>query len=173
MRIGIVLFSFGFVFVLASAIGVPIYAAPLDRIKDMKENRVTRIENKCERVTSRIDEKIAKYDADHKARIDRYNKLKSSVQEKVTKAEGNGKDVTKLKADLITLDTMIQKLSTDYATYIEKLRLTKNYACGNSEGQFIQALKDARTAQKLVWQDAKDLLRFVQGALKTDLKALR
>ncbi len=67
----------------------------------------------------------------------------------------------------------IAKLKTDKAAVEAALENTKGFACGESQGQFRDALQQVRAAQKIVVADAKDLHDFVANTLKKDILALQ
>ncbi|MEK7595210.1 MAG: hypothetical protein AAB443_01260 [Patescibacteria group bacterium] len=141
--------------------------------QEKKELKEQFVENKCDVATKRIDTKINAFDQNKARHIERYNLLKDKIKNFIDRAKAKGLNTSKLEADLATLDEKIKKFATDYANYIKELRDTKAFACGNSEGQFKQALSEAREAMKKVHEDAKDIRHFYTQTIKEDLKALR
>lgn len=138
-----------------------------------KEQRKENITNRCTKVTENIDKRIAKFESDHNGRVKVFMTIKERVQERITKLKARGVNVTTVEANLVTLQTKIDKLNADHAAYLEKLKATKAFVCGQSQGEFKAALEAARDAQKVVFADAKDLIAFIKDTLKPNLEALK
>lgn len=138
-----------------------------------KEQRKENIAERCTKVTENIDKRIAKFESDHNGRVKVFMTIKERVQERITKLKARGVNVTTVEANLVTLQTKIDKLNADHAAYLEKLKATKAFVCGQSQGEFKAALEAARDAQKVVFADAKDLIAFIKDTLKPNLEALK
>lgn len=138
-----------------------------------KEQRKENVAERCTKVTENIDKRIAKFESDHNGRVKVFMTIKERVQERITKLKARGVDVTTLEANLVTLQTKIDKLSADHVAYMEKLKATKAFVCGQSQGEFKAALEAARDAQKVVFADAKDIIAFIKDTLKPNLEALK
>lgn len=126
---------------------------------------------KCAKITSKIDEKINKYNsnADHP----RLLKLQTRLSEIISKIKAKGYDTATLEADLATLKTKTDSCRTAYGQFIAKLGATKNFACGQSQGQFKAALQAGKTQMESTRAACKDARSFISTVLKPDLKALR
>lgn len=131
------------------------------------------IEKRCEMVENKVAEKINRFNSNKDGHIVRYNKMKDRISDVIGKLENRGYEVAKLKADLQTLDVKIKKFAEDYIAYINKLGETKNYACGNSEGNFKSKLEEARKLLSTLRDDEKDIRKFFQETVKTDVKSVR
>lgn len=138
-----------------------------------KEQRKENVSDRCTKVTENIDKRIAKFESDHNGRVKVFMTIKERVQERITKLKARGVNVTTVEANLVTLQTKIDKLNADHAAYLEKLKATKAFVCGQSQGEFKAALEAARDAQKVVFADAKDLIAFIKDTLKPNLEALK
>jgi chromosome segregation ATPase len=138
-----------------------------------KEQKKENVAERCTKVTENIDKRIAKFESDHNGRVKVFMTIKERVQERITKLKARGIDVATLEANLVTLQTKIDKLTTDHAAYMEKLKATKAFVCGQSQGEFKAALEAARDAQKVVFADAKDIIAFIKDTLKPNLEALK
>lgn len=138
-----------------------------------KEQKKENVAERCTKVTENIDKRIAKFESDHNGRVKVFMTIKERVQERITKLKARGVDVATLEANLVTLQTKIDKLTTDHAAYMEKLKATKAFVCGQSQGEFKAALEAARDAQKVVFADAKDIIAFIKDTLKPNLEALK
>jgi len=127
----------------------------------------------CDNLESRIDIRITRYEnnaARHKAV---HQRVRDKVKAIIDKLDAKGIDTTKLKSDLKELDIKIQKFATDYSSYIEALKATKNYACGESEGQFVKALSDANKYLSTLQRDSLDIRSYYQKTIRADIAAIR
>lgn len=131
------------------------------------------IAKKCEELGKKIDERIAKYQENHANHVGKYEALVNKLANLVSELEKAGKNVTTLKNDLAVLEAKIKKMNTDHAAFIEKLKATKDYTCGASEGKYAQALKAAREAQKKVIEDAKDIRKYFETEVRKHIRELK
>jgi uncharacterized membrane protein len=93
-----------------------------------------------------------------------------------TRLKGDNLDTTTLTNDLSILKTKIDKVSTDYASFISALQaLTSSTGptCGQSQGQFADQLASARTILLTVRQDRLDVRSYILNTIKPDILALR
>lgn len=124
------------------------------------------------RVKERIELVITRFENNKERHVAAYNAVKAEVQGIVTTLAAKGYDVTKLTADLKTLDSMIVKFAQDYALFIDRLRATEAYDPYESGGQFQAALEAARAQLQVVRQDSLDIRSFYQTTIRPDVAAL-
>jgi hypothetical protein len=130
-------------------------------------------EEKCARITQNIENRTKGFDENKDRHYEAYKNLKDRMEKFVAKLTEKGYDVTELKADLVVLNSKIQKFADDYAAYQAKLGETKDYACGHSDGDFKAKLQEARVILKTVREDSKDIKNYYLNTIKPDLKAIR
>jgi Skp family chaperone for outer membrane proteins len=131
------------------------------------------IQKRCDIVTKQIDTHLARYKNNYNRHSRVYGNMKNRLVKLVERLELKGYDVTKLEADLVKLDEKILKLKTDYDAYIKELEETKEFVCGESEGQFKTALAEARAKLRLVHTDILDIRNYYQTVIKVDIQTLR
>ncbi|MBI5621436.1 hypothetical protein HY933_01040 [Candidatus Falkowbacteria bacterium] len=141
--------------------------------QELKTRLQDRWNKQCETLEARVDLQITRYDNNKGKHLAIYDRMKEKLAKVLERAVGAGYDVAQLQADVATWQTKIDKFKTDYAAYIDKLKATQNYACGNSQGQFLAALKDAKAALRVVHQDSIDIRLFYQQTVLADLRALK
>lgn len=135
---------------------------------------IERKENKmCKALVSRIDKRLSHFGSLFEKHRNNYEAHRTNLVAISAKLEAKGISTTKLKADIVILETKIAKLATDRAAVETALLKTKEYSCGNSDGQFRAAVEAARVAQKLVRTDAEDISLFIRTTLKQDVVDLR
>lgn len=144
-----------------------------ERQEARQERKEERIERRCDRVNNRIDVRISHY----KSNFDRVEAHMTRVTERtnefVNRLESKGYNVSKVRADLSTLEEMRNTRRSLYTAFISELEQTKQFDCGDSEGAFKTALTEARTALAK-WRDqVKTNREFIRNTLRPDLQALR
>lgn len=139
----------------------------------IEEKRQETVQTKCEVITKNINKRLEIFSENKDKHVERYSELKEKVAELVTKLETRGYDVTALKNDLLLLDEKIQKFAADYVIFIDQLKQTQSFACGQSEGAYAQALTKAKTQLRLIREDALDIKNFYLNVIKADLRELR
>ena len=140
---------------------------------EARANRQDLREEKCKNVESRIEAKLNKYESGNISVEDVHKRLKTRLGNLATKLENNGIDASKLKSDLATLNEKIDKVASDYDAFILALKETKNYACGESQGQFREKLQAAKKLLVTVRKDRQDTRNFIVNTIIPDIKALR
>lgn len=135
-------------------------------MKDLKDK-------KCELITSRVDERVGKFDNNKGLHQQQYAKLKERLSNLITKLNEKGYDTSKLSSDLSTLNSKIEKFGTDYKTFTDKLKESRTYVCGASEGQFKTKLEEAKDLLKVVKQDSVDVRNYFKNTIKPDLQDLK
>lgn len=134
--------------------------------QEIKEEHCTTVTNHITNLTNRLTNDDTIRQNRHQKVIDRLNAI-------IAKLEASNIDVTKLKADVAAL---IQKKNTWYSAYttlLDDLNATKQYACGNSQGQFKTAVQTARTQRQTMHTANMDFWTYVENTVRPDLKAIR
>lgn len=135
-----------------------------------REDAIDRV---CAKLASRIDNRITHFGERYDVHLITYNLHKEKLLNIEAKLSGQGIDTTKLKANISTLDVKISTFINDAGKVREALENTRNFSCGNSEGQFRSAVESLRVAQKVVIKDAQDIRDFITNTLMSDIKELR
>src|SRR3989344_1799094 len=150
------------------------YTNKFSNLQDnLKNNFQDRIARRCEIITNNIDNRINAYNNKKNAHLKRYENLKNLILKIITNLEEKNYDVTQLKSALSELEAKIIKYTADYEAFIEALKNTQNFACGESEGDFLNALEDAKTALQNVMQDTRDIHYYYKDVFKKVISDLR
>jgi hypothetical protein len=128
--------------------------------------------NKCDTLKTKITNRVNMFENNEEAHSKVYTKLVDRITEKLAKWKEMGYDVDKLTEDLKTLDTKVKKFSTDYKSFISKLKATQDIACDTGTA-FADAMKEARDALKLVRQDAADIRNYYNTVIRPDIIELK
>jgi len=124
-----------------------------------------------ERIKERIELVISRFDNNKERHIAVYNAAKDRLKQIADELEARGYDVSKVRADFQTLDSMIVKFAQDYASFIDQLRAAEQYEPG-TQG-FKGVIEAARSKLKTVRDDALDIRHYWQTVVRPDLKSLR
>ncbi len=140
---------------------------------DLRQQRDELQDKGCERVELEIETRMARYD-NNQGRNDRRFEL---LQTRLTKAAAafaeQGYDTTALESATAELLTKIVQNRAEYATFITMLESAQEYACGESEGQFRQAMEDARMQLREVRQATAEIRNQYQTEVRSALVDLR
>ena len=153
-----------------------VFVAPVQAqtIRDQIQTKVDQvINNRCDRVTARVDERINLYNQNKDAHIQRYENIKTTVTNLVNKLNTAGYDTAAVVANLQTLDQMIKDAASSYTTFIATLESSKSFACGNSEGQFRAAIAQSLTELKDFRGKTQTIIDFVHNTLRPSIQDLR
>jgi len=133
----------------------------------------TILEQRCSIVTTRIDTMIARYDNNKQRHIEQHRKAIERVSSVVNQLESRGYDVTQLRADLKIWESDIIAFANQYTEFVSALRLSQDYACGKSQGDFKAQLTVARKELADVREASVTVRNFYQTTVRADLQALK
>ncbi len=130
-------------------------------------------EARCTIAEERINLRIDRFSSLRQDHVKLYQAIVERLKTLADKLDKEGYDTAKIRADYKVLNDKIAKRATDYATFISKLEATKQYACGESEGKFVDALKDSRSYMEIVQKDTQDIREYYKNTIRADIKELR
>ena len=116
----------------------------------------------CQGTNNRVAGRMKMYEDNRDPHLNRFKNIVRTLEKVINISESKGYDTLDLEADLETLNAMIKKFQDDYALFVQKLKDTRNYTCGHSEGRFKQALKEAKDQLKVVRQDIENIKVIVK-----------
>jgi len=160
----VLIFSFGLVNVIADEAG---------NNSENDSNQSEKWGERCSAVERRVEGRIKMYEENRDPHFARFEKFAERISMFADNAEDKGFNVTKVREDINILDEKIAKLENDYDAFIEKLKETRNFTCGHSEGRFKEALNESRAQLRVVREDVNDIKKFFREVIKSDLNDLR
>lgn len=141
-----------------------------DKFQDRKEKMD---ERRCKNIETRVDSRLKRYENDQQMLENVYGNMQARFARLVARLDSAGADTAKLKADLGTLDSMIEKLYGDHAAFMESLKTTRSSACGQSEGEFKGKLGEARNVLPRIKEQRAEIREFFKTTIKPDLETIR
>jgi chromosome segregation ATPase len=130
-------------------------------------------QDRCKNVETRISNRVNNFENNQAMFQTVFGNMKARLERLTARLDTAGADTSKLKTDIATINGKIDKLNTDYATFVDGLKQTQTLACGQSQGDFVTKLGDARKNLPLIQQDRSDIRNFFQATIKPDLLAIR
>lgn len=140
-----------------------------DRISKLQEKERIR----CEKINSNVEKIISNYDEKVAKHIEKYQNIVIKVETAVNRIEEKGIDVTMIRSQLETLNQMILNMHQNREQYINTLRDSQNYICGESEGEFKNRIQTARTELNLVKNNAEEIKNYMENTIRPELLRLR
>lgn len=138
----------------------------------VQTNREARVETRCNLSTQRIELWTSRY-ANNQSRFQKIEeRVGQTVDTVIERAKAAGKDTSELEAAVATYKTKVDMASAEYSTLISLLNDTKQYACGESEGAFKDALSKAKTQMTKTRQSVLDARTYYQQSVRTAAQAL-
>ena len=142
-------------------------------IQVRQEIKSEAVEAACDGVTSRIQNRINLYENNKEKYQSRHQGVSKRIAALADQLEAEGCDVTQIRTDLKTFDGMIHEFATIFTSFINALKGTQEYACGQSQGQFLNQLQTSRTQLYTVRTQAEGLKTYFQNTLKPHLQAFK
>lgn len=141
--------------------------------KEVTERKEQRVHALCDVIEERVQSKITRFEQNKDDHVDKYERVRQKLEDVVEKLEDEGFDVTDLKEHLLEFDQMIKDYAQMYVDFIESLENTQNYACGESEGDFKEALEKSHELLRMVREKRKELREYYRDVIRQDIKDLR
>jgi len=140
---------------------------------EVEEKKEQRILNLCEVLGERVQNKISMFEKHKDDHVANYQKAREKLQKIVNELEAKGYDVTELRTDLVKFDTMIKDYAQLYMNFIDSLKNTQGYACGESDGDYKDALSKSHELLRQLQEKRKELRFFYRDEIREDIKDLR
>jgi exonuclease VII small subunit len=130
------------------------------------------MEQRCEVIEKRIEVQVARYESNAQQHTARYERMMARLNALVERLQADSVDTTELEAAIVVLDEKIQLFAHNAASYVESLRATQGFACGESEGDFREALTESRSLLQILRENVLDIRTYWQETLRPLITAL-
>lgn len=130
-------------------------------------------EARCSIAQERINLRVERFVDLKDEHLTLYRGIIQNLTNIADRLDKQGYDTTKIRADYKILNEKIVKRATDYSAFISKLEATKQFACGESEGKFVDALKESRAAMEVVRKDTQDIREYYKNTIRADISQLK
>ena len=125
---------------------------------------------RCTIAEARIQTRIERIQRVQDSQLAVYQKAIDTAKTIQTQAQDNQYDTTAIDAAIGKVEASYALAKSNFETYVASLTTTQGFACGQSEGQFLAALKDSRAALTEVRTSTLQLRADIRGGLLPSLK---
>ena len=125
----------------------------------------------CDVRATNIANKIDDFENKALSHNDTYSRLIDRLTERINKWEGYGYDVDELNDDLDSLNDLVDKYNTDYATFIDLLDEARDISCDGT--LYPDQIQEAKDAIKVVRQDVVDIRSLYQTQIRPHILDLK
>ena len=127
----------------------------------------------CDTITTRIDKRLADFDARFASHAAAYQQHREKLASISSKLQAEGLNAVRLNEDIATLDRKIADFRIARNAVASALTNTKSYACGSMDGQFRESVEMLRLAQREMFAAAKSVADFIRIDIKQSMIELR
>lgn len=142
----------------------------VDRRADVQDKMEERQDQVCQNVQARIQNRLNRYEENKDKYMARHQGVISRLTDLGNKLEDQGCDPAQIRTDLDTYNGLIQEFATAFRNMVTTMQQTKNYACGESQGQFSGSVNQTRQQLQVVQQKALALKNFFNNTLRLHLR---
>lgn len=144
-----------------------------ERKMQAQEKKTDMVSNRCDMANRRVEEKLGKY-AENKNHAETvYKNLQVRLDVLITKAQEAGYDTEALEASLVGLQERIDVVVLAHEEYTQALTQTREWACGESDGQYANALQSARGQLSEVRAAMVEVKEYFKNEVQPLIKDLR
>jgi multidrug efflux pump subunit AcrB len=144
-----------------------------ERIQALQEKKEALKLKNCERVQSKLENKVKIYEQNKKKHIASFTKSYQRMVALAEKFEAEGYETTTLREHLATLDTMIKKFEADYALYIQTAQNSGEFSCASTESTFKVKLSQSREQLGSLKNQAVAIRTYWAQTVRADVQALK
>jgi hypothetical protein len=144
-----------------------------ERIQALQEKKESLKLKNCERVQSKLENKVRIYEQNKKKHVDSFVKSYQRMVALAEKFEAEGYDTTTLREHLATLDSMIKKFEADYGLYVQTVEDSQNVTCAETESTFKVKLNQSREQLGGLKGQAVAIRTYWAQTIRVDVQALK
>jgi hypothetical protein len=156
----------------------------VDQMQERKEEIQTKVEEtkakihekamlRCQNVESKINFEITRYENHKNHTTTMYDRISARLDTIVERLQAKDIDTTALESEIVAFKAKSKIVKADYESYIALLEETKQYTCGQSEGEFKNKLNEARTQLQKTRGSLVNARSFYQTNVVPAMQALR
>lgn len=160
--------------------GVEVKKEEIEKLKQERlENRKSVLQklrdDRCTRVSERIEKRVGVYNSNKEKQSTRYSNLIKRLSVLITKLKGFGLNVTKLEQDKVQLESLIKNFNDKYAKFVTEMSGANKIACGEegNADEFKNNVELSKGYLKEVREASKAIHSFVKDTLKKDFDDIK
>lgn len=144
-----------------------------EKKEDFAEKREERKTERCEQITNSMDRRISNYENSKTQHITRYKNVKERLTNLINRLDKKDYDTTTLKEKLNVLDEKIKNAEGIYVNFIAKLKEARDVECGNSQGIFLEKMKEAKEVLVQFRAAIADIRNYIKSEIKPELEKVK
>jgi ElaB/YqjD/DUF883 family membrane-anchored ribosome-binding protein len=131
-----------------------------------------RVQERWEFIRERMELVVTRYENNYQRHAEVFSKLKERLASALDALEKRGYDVSALREDMATLESMLKEFDSDYSDLMGKLKEILALSADQAAQSFLGLLGEARELLREVRKDILDIRLFCQDEIRTDLQEL-
>lgn len=150
------------------------FQAKRDEIKEKREEKIEERKNRfCNRVEAKIRNRVSNFKNHQKRRVNRHTRIVERITSLANNLDDKGYNTAQLRTHLKTYEGKIDEYEEEYEVFIEELSTSEKYTCGESEGKFVDQIKQARIKLGITRQKRAQIWEYYNQVIKKDLEELK
>lgn len=141
-----------------------------ENLIEKKEETVARV---CEKTETRIAEKISSYEENRDYHMEQYDTLMNQLYDIADSMDFLGLETADFRTSISELNVKVLEYIALYDDLISQLKLSQEYACGESEGSFKEAVQQAIVIHKELVSKRQEIREFYSTDVRSAIKDLR
>ncbi len=141
--------------------------------QELQQQRQENIQERCNIAISTIDNIISNYNSNKLRYINRYNILFARLNNLIIHLEEKNIEVNSLSNHVAELQELIKNFSSYMGLSFAKLEESKNFICGESNGQYRAIILEARELLLLARQSAVEINQYLLYTVVPDLRDIK
>lgn len=135
-----------------------------------EQAREQAMEKVCAQTEARIEARLTRYAQNRDQWMNRHQGIISRLTSLADKLEARGCDAAQLRAEIQTYQGLVENFAAAFRDFYTSLQGTRQYACGQSEGQFASQVRESQTKLQAVQAAGNTLQQHVKTTLQTRLQ---
>ncbi len=140
---------------------------------ERQENAEKRSSTRCSIVTNKIDITTNRYEQNKIRYVKRYNKLISDLEKLVDILENSNVDTLNLPSQIDSLKNKVDIFNTQIENSINLLNESKNFACGESAGDYKSKVIEARNEMEKARLTAVSINNYISDTIKPEIEEIK
>lgn len=140
---------------------------------EIEAKKEERIQERCDQVEARIQNRISNLNQNHENRKEAYGQIENKIENLIANLKKQGVDTTSLENKFQEFQTLINSFYSEHDVLMTELNATEDYACGQSEGEFKNQLKEAREQLKIAHNARVKARNYFFQELRPELLQIR
>ena len=175
-----ILLSLSLVFLAGTAVGAqttdrpartqPLRPEAIEALEIRQEERQAQrqqwLDQRCDVLENHLSVQINRYQNNADKHTARYERMVARLNALVARLQADGVDTTKLEAAIGVFTEKVQLFAHNAASYVESLKATQGFACGESEGDFRNVLVESRSLLQILRENVLEIRTYWQETLR-------